>query len=251
MPPPWRDPSFNPAASPATSPQANGTDPDAWRRYVAGTATDDDLIALLTARSITPTEASNYAAKRDAPSKPGPLSGLYAFNPTTGELGYPAESPIGKLAVEGSPDSLFVDRATGTMYDSNGKPLPARLQTYEQRAPARASGGLTAYQALTLARQTQQQQVQNAIAYINELVNQAALEQKAQAQANQDVLAGAKWAVPPGTQYAPGFGPNDPAVRTGLATVQQMAAVPFNPYAVLAPGATGQAAKAALARLAG
>lgn len=121
-----------------------------------------------------------------------------------------------------------------------------------------SGGALTSYQAGELALGQQQNaetaranRVNEAISTLNQIVNQAQIEQAQRQAASSNVLNAAQWAVPAGTDYLPGFGPTSPAVTSGLAGLQKLTRIPFDPYAVQAQTPSQLAAAGALARLQG
>ena len=131
----------------------------AEQRLLDGTWTMDDIY-LLTKRDadgkqwLTTSDAQKYvndrnaaAAKADAAatkeaSKPNPVEGLVPYNPQTGEIGYPAESPVGRTSVEqGHAINTYADPNTGILYDRAGKPLPKYLQTFSGGSGGASGGG--------------------------------------------------------------------------------------------------------------
>ena len=136
-------------------------------------------------------------------------------------------------------ESNLVDPSTGVLYDTSGQMLPQYLQTYVNGSGP--GGGMTDYQAAQLAETQRQNRLQEAQQAIQNIMSRAQ-------QTNADTLSAAPYAVNPGTQYFPGFGPNDPAARAGLISPTRITPIGFNPAAVNASTDPNQIA-ADLARI--
>ena len=203
-------------AAPGSS-GGGSVDPEIYTRYVNGTATEEDLIALVQAGEITVNQAQEYKA-----SALGPLLddlgrlGLYPYDPSTGLVSaYPSESPIGSRAVEenlGRP-TTYADPRMGLLYDREGNRLPQYLQPGEGRG-----GSGDPYAGAKFAEQVRQ----NRIAEAMDAISLQQARQKA-------MLEGAQFAVNPSQgPYFPGFSPTSPAVSAGLTDPFQYVPTAYN-----------------------
>lgn len=138
--------------------------------------------------------------------------------------------------------SRYINVGSGVLYDTQTgqfvrgpvNPLDvAGLGIQQgQLGVAQENAGTSARNAQTSAaaqiEQARSDRVNEAINYINQLASQQQMQDQLAQAHNSAILNALPYAVAPGQDYFPGFGPNDPAVQAGLAGVQKIAATPFN-----------------------
>ena len=128
-----------------------------------------------------------------------------------------------------------------SLLDAAGVLSASDVQKYLAANGDGSSGAMTEYQRAQLAETQRQNRLQEAQQAIQNIMSRAQ-------QTNADTLSAAPYAVNPGTQYFPGFGPNDPAARAGLISPTRITPIGFNPAAVNASTDPNQIA-ADLARI--
>jgi len=121
-----------------------------------------------------------------------------------------------QFTVPGRKSPWYADPQSGLIFDRRGELAPNYVQ---ERFASRYGGGSDAETARH-NRVTEAQAAMNALA--------ARIDD-----AQRMRLAGAEWALPPGTANFPGFSPTSPAVRLGLAEPLPTTNVAFDPDRVL------------------
>ena len=215
----------------------SSVDADVFRRYINGTATEDDLIALLGADEITPDQADSYRAKHaddlaplqqdlaelgllpivDPSRARVPMAAAVEYGQNTGEgLTQSGEDLSG---VYGAKTPWLVDPSTGLYYDRQGNLAPKYVQ--DQLSSTVGGGSSDPYAGAREARAARSAAIQEAM----NAIDMQRLRQQA-------TLEGAKFAVTPSMTasggYMPGLEPNSPAVRSGLADPFKYAPTPYN-----------------------
>jgi hypothetical protein len=118
-----------------------------------------------------------------------------------------------QFTVPGRKSPWYADPQSGLIFDRKGELAPNSVQ---ERFASRYGGGGSDPETARHNRVSEAQAAMNALA--------ARIDD-----AQRMRLAGAEWALPPGAQNFPGFGPNSPAVRLGLAEALPTVGVNLDP----------------------